>query len=107
MSTDPVLAGWFSPATLELLHTWGGPIGAIIVVGVGYLMVGRHRALKLDEILAGVGLLVWIVADLTAARVFGHGNALTIWSVRGVVLAVLIVAYFICRGMSKTGAKRA
>src|SRR5256885_1052054 len=53
MVNDVVLNGWFSAPVLQLLHTWGGPIGGIIVVGAGYFFVGKHRRLILDEILAG------------------------------------------------------
>src|SRR4029078_7799062 len=31
MVTDPALAGWFSDPVLHLLHTWGGPVGGLIV----------------------------------------------------------------------------
>jgi YjbE family integral membrane protein len=102
MATDPVLAGWINPGLLETIHSWGGPLGGIIVVLAGYLMVGRHRSLHLDEILAGVGLLVWIVADLAATRYFGgQSDALHIWGVRGLVILVLIVAYMMIRNSSR------
>ena len=48
---------------LHHLHIWGGPVGAVIVSASGYVMVRRHRRLVLDEILAGVALLIWIVVD--------------------------------------------
>jgi YjbE family integral membrane protein len=40
MVKDAVLADWLSLPVLELLHIWGGPVGGIIVVGVGYILVG-------------------------------------------------------------------
>src|SRR3954462_7466909 len=58
MATDPGLVGKLSEATLHTLHIWGGPIGGLIVVGTGYWLVGRHRKLMLDEILAGVALVI-------------------------------------------------
>src|SRR5204862_279522 len=58
MVNDVVLNGWFSAPVLHQLHVWGGPVGGIIVVGMGYILVGRHRRLILDEILAGVALLI-------------------------------------------------
>jgi YjbE family integral membrane protein len=99
MATDIALAGWFSDPVLHQLHIWGGPLGGIIVLGAGYILVGQHRRLILDEILAGIALLVWIVVDRINDSLFGGSNPdmLKIWSVRGGLLAVLIVAYAIAR----------
>jgi YjbE family integral membrane protein len=99
MVTDPVLANWFSEAVVHQLHIWGGPVGGLIVLAAGYVIVGRHRRLKLDEILAGVALVIWIVAERVADAMFGGANpdVAKIWSVRGVLLLVLIAAYAICR----------
>src|SRR3954463_14630728 len=58
MVTDPALANWFSEPVLHQLHIWGGPIGGLIVMALGYIIVGRHRRLKLDEVLAGVALVI-------------------------------------------------
>jgi YjbE family integral membrane protein len=99
MAHDSALTGWLSAPVLHQLHIWGGPVGGIFVVGLGYILVGRHRGLILDEILAGVALLIWIVVDRVSDSLFGGANPdlLKIWSVRGVLLAVLIVAYVIAR----------
>jgi len=99
MTTDPVLAGVFSETTLHALHIWGGPAGGIIVLAAGYILVGRHRRLFLDEILAGVALIVWIVVDRVSDSLLGGVNPdlVKIWSVRGALLLILIVAYAICR----------
>jgi YjbE family integral membrane protein len=99
MATDIVLAVWFGDPVLHQLHIWGGPVGGIIVLGAGYIMVGQHRRLILDEILAGVALLVWIVVDRINDSLFGGSNPdmLKIWGVRGGLLAVLMVAYAIAR----------
>jgi YjbE family integral membrane protein len=99
MANDSALAGWLGESVVQQLHIWGGPVGGIIVLGVGYLLVGKHRRLLLDEILAGVALLIWIAVDRVSESLFGGANpdVLKIWSVRGVLLAVLIVAYAIAR----------
>jgi YjbE family integral membrane protein len=99
MVTDPALNGWFSESVLHALHAWGGPIGGIIVVGAGYFMVGRHRSLKLDEILAGVALIVWIIVDKISDSIYGGPppDAMKIWTVRGILLVLMIIAYAICR----------
>jgi YjbE family integral membrane protein len=99
MAHDSALTGWLGAPVLHQLHIWGGPVGGIFVVGLGYILVGRHRGLILDEILAGVALLIWIVVDRVSDSLFGGANPdlLKIWSVRGILLAVLIVAYVIAR----------
>src|SRR5262245_40333006 len=83
MAGDPALTGWFSPSVLHGFHVWGGPIGAIMVLGAGYFVVTRHRRLQLDEILAGVALLIWIVADRWSDSLFGgtEPQLAKIWTV--------------------------
>jgi hypothetical protein len=99
MATDPGLIGRFSDATLHTLHIWGGPVGGLIVIGAGYFMVGRHRRLMLDEILAGVALVIWIVVDRIADSMLGDAgaDALKVWGIRGVLLVVMAGAYAFAR----------
>src|SRR5437762_11390584 len=99
MAADSALNGWFSAPMLHQLHIWGGPIGGIIVIGAGYIIVGRHRRLILDELLAGVALLIWIVMDRVNDNLFGGANPdlVKIWGVRGAVFAAMAAAYAIAR----------
>ena len=98
MATDPGLVGVFSEATLHTLHVWGGPVGGLIVLGAGYFIVGRHRSLKLDEILAGVALVVWIIVDRISEGVLGaNADPLKIWGIRGVLMLLMIGAYILAR----------
>jgi hypothetical protein len=99
MATDPALLGWFGEATLHALHAWGGRVGAAIVMLAGYIIVSRNRKLQLDEILAGVGLLVWIVGDVINESLFGGADAdvVKIWASRGVLLVVMLIGYAIAR----------
>jgi YjbE family integral membrane protein len=99
MAADVALNDWLSAPMLNQLHIWGGPVGGIFIIGVGYLLVGRHRRLKLDEILAGVALLIWIVVERTNDSLFGGAtpDLAKIWAVRGAVFAVMVVAYAIAR----------
>jgi YjbE family integral membrane protein len=101
MVPDPALVNWFSEPVLHQLHIWGGPVGGLIVLGLGYMIVGRHRKLKLDEILAGVALVVWIIVDRISEGLFGSAEteALKVWGVRGALVVVLIIAYAICRNV--------
>jgi YjbE family integral membrane protein len=103
--TDPALVGWFSPATLHVLHAAGGPVGALIVVLAGYVFVRRHRALKFDEIFAGVALLLWIAVDFATFHLAGGApSATAIWCGRGVLLVALVVGYLAAR-RSRPGAE--
>src|SRR5262249_1309527 len=82
LGADAVLAGWIGEPLLHQLHIWGGPVGGIIVIGAGYVMVGRHRRLMLDEILAGVALLIWIAVERVSDNLFGgpSPDLVKIWS---------------------------
>jgi YjbE family integral membrane protein len=107
MATDPALVGWFSEATIHLLHVWGGRVGAAIVIIAGYLFVTRHRKLQLDEILAGVGLLVWIIGDIISQSLFGAGaeaDVVKIWASRGVLLVIMLIGYAIARSQCAVSA---
>src|SRR5882724_3425678 len=99
MAADPALGGWFSPSVLDWLHIWGGPIGGIIVLGAGYILVGRRRRLILDEILAGIALLIWIIVDRISDSMFGGADPdlVKIWMVRGVLILAMTVAYALAR----------
>jgi YjbE family integral membrane protein len=99
MATDPFLARTFSEATMHALHVWGGPIGGLIVVGIGYIVVRRHRHLYLDEIMAGAGLVLWIVVDRFSDAVFGGAtpDLATVWGIRGALVVLMTIAYVFCR----------
>ena len=99
MATDPVLASWFSEGVVHHIHDWGGPVGGLIVVLVGYLMVGKHRSLKLDEILAGAALMIWIAVDRVSDSMFGGASPdlVKIWSIRAALVAVLVAGYAVAR----------
>lgn len=109
MATDPAVAGWVGETTLHFLHAWGGRAGAVIVIAVGYLMVQAHRPLTMDEILAGVGLLVWIIVDVITESMFGGANPdhVKIWSTRAVLTLVLIAAYALIRSRRHAGTENA
>jgi hypothetical protein len=63
------------------------------------MLVSRHRRLILDEVLAGVALLIWIVVDRINDRLFGGADPdlVRIWTVRGAVFVLLIAAYAVAR----------
>src|SRR5438552_2702787 len=99
IAADPALQGWVGETLAQQLAIWGGPVGGIIVLGAGYVLVGRHRRLTLDELLAGLALLIWIVADRISQGLFGgpDPDLLKIWGVRGAVFAGMVIVYAIAR----------
>lgn len=99
MVSDVYLPGHLSDGVLHALHIWGGPIGALIVVAYGYIAVGRHRRLVLDEILAGAAVILWIVVDRINDGMFGgtSPNLVGIWSVRLALVVAMVVAYAAAR----------
>jgi YjbE family integral membrane protein len=99
MVTDPALNNWFNEAVLHQLHIWGGPVGGFIVLGLGYIIVGKHRRLILDEILAGIALLIWIIVDRVSDSMFGGADPdlVKIWIVRGVLILAMTLAYALAR----------
>jgi len=52
-------------------------------MGLGYIIVGKHRRLILDEILAGVALVLWIIVDRISDSIYGGADPdlLKIWMV--------------------------
>src|ERR1044071_4570288 len=93
MATDPAVAGWVSAPTLHTIHTWGGPLGAVIVMAAGYWLVRKHRRLSFDELFAGVALLIWIAANFGAEKAFSaEDDHYLVWLVRGVLFGILVVA---------------
>jgi YjbE family integral membrane protein len=106
MASDPAVVGWTSSAVHHALHNWGGPIGALLVVGAGYVAVRAHRALHLDGIMAGAGLVIWIAMDRIADAVFA-GDIAKIWITRGVLMVLMIIVYAAARMRLGKAAKRA
>ncbi len=100
MATDPAVIANTSTSLQHTLHTWGGPVGALLVLALGYFAVKKHRALQLDEILAGVGLVIWIAVDRISETMFGT-DMVKVWSVRGGLLVFLIAAYMIARSRNQ------
>jgi YjbE family integral membrane protein len=99
MVNDAALNGWISEPVLHQLHIWGGPVGGAFVLAMGYILVGQHRRLILDEILAGVALVLWIIVDRVSDTMFGgtSPDLVKIWGVRAALVVVMIIAYAIAR----------
>lgn len=97
MATDPAVSRWLAEHTVETVHTWGGPIGGIIVMAAGYWIVRKHRSLEFDELFAGVALAIWIIVNYVSERMYAVDAEYKVWIARGILAVVLIVAYFVAR----------
>jgi len=96
LSTDPALLG-FLGETAAHLHPWAGRAGALIVVGLGLVLVSRKRRLTVEDALAGVGLLIWFAADVGIEHFIADTAILLRWLARGAVAVVLAAGYVTLR----------
>jgi YjbE family integral membrane protein len=113
MAGDPALSGWFNKGVLDQLQIWGGPVGGIIAVAAGYIVLGRSRRLLPDEVFAGGALLAWIVLDRVNESVFGgiDQDTVPMWSIRAALMGLIVLAYAVfrnrfCSGQEKSGRRR-
>jgi YjbE family integral membrane protein len=102
MSTDPALLGLLG-ATAAHLHPWAGRAGALIVIGFGLALLSRKRRLTVDDVLAGVGLLVWFAADVAIEHWIAEGATAARWLARGAVAVVLAIGYLALRSGRSLG----
>jgi YjbE family integral membrane protein len=103
LSTDPALVGFLGDATAGQLHPWAGRAGALIVVGLGLIMVGRRRRLTVEDALAGAGLLIWLAADIGIDHFITETAILLRWLTRCAVAIVLAVGYVTLRSGRRLG----
>jgi YjbE family integral membrane protein len=96
MITDPAVIGWLGEAAVTY-HAWAGRAGALIVVGLGLLLVRRHRALSTEEVWTFVAVLLWIAGDAMIGALIDEANASLRWSARGVLFLVLLSDYIVLR----------
>jgi YjbE family integral membrane protein len=96
MATDPAIVGWLGEINADLLHVWAGRLGAIVVTAIGLYMVRQRRPLVLEEILACIAVLVWIVGDIGLQAAYGHSeaNLKNLWVGRGAIALLLVAGYF-------------
>jgi YjbE family integral membrane protein len=96
LSTDPALLGYFGDVMYHW-HGWAARAGALLVVGIGLFKVGRKRRLTIEDLLAGVGLVIWLASDVGIEGLIPPKGNLLRWSVRGVVAVVLAAGYLALR----------
>jgi YjbE family integral membrane protein len=92
---DTAVIGFLGATTAHYLHGWAANAGVLFVVALGLLLVRRRRPFIRDEIWAGIGVLVWVVADITIETAMPDDYRQ--WVARGVVLLVLVLGYFLER----------
>jgi YjbE family integral membrane protein len=102
LSTDPALVG-FLGETAAHLHPWAGRAGALIVVGLGLILVSRKRRLTVEDALAGVGLLIWFAADVGIEHLIADTAVAMRWLARGAVAVVLAAGYVTLRSSRPLG----
>jgi YjbE family integral membrane protein len=96
MVTDPFLLGVLGESAGHL-HAWAGRAGALFVVFLGLYLVRRHRRLTVEDALAGVGLVIWLAADVGIAQFIAPDATLLRWLARGAVAVALVIGYFALR----------
>ena len=103
VSTDPALGGLIGHVAFGHLEAWAGRAGALLVLGIGLIRVHRHRRLTVEDVLAGVGLLIWLGADIGIDRFIAETAVLTRWAMRIVVFILLAFGYFALRSGRAVG----
>jgi YjbE family integral membrane protein len=102
MITDPALLGWLGDAAYHW-QGWAGAAGALIVVGFGLIQVRRKRRLTMEDILAGIGVLIWLAADIGIDYFIAETAILLRWLVRGAVVVLLAAGYIALRNSRPIG----
>jgi YjbE family integral membrane protein len=105
MITDPAIAGWLGEATSHMLAPWAGRAGAVIVVGLGLLLLPRRRSLVLEDVLAGIGLAIWLAGDIAVDGLFLEDDLMKRWMSRAVIALMLAIGYATMRSRRRIGAE--
>jgi YjbE family integral membrane protein len=103
ISTDPAVAGFIGPAATHYMETWAGRAGALLVLGFGLIRVARRRRLTVEDVLAGVGLVIWLAADPGIVYLTAETAVVARWAMRAVVFALLAFGYFALRSGRAVG----
>lgn len=93
--TDPALAATQFATLFEQLHSWGGRIGAVIVVGAGLFIIRRHRKLSVEEIWTSAAVLLWVIGDYAIEIIIGTGDPTKMWTARLVLILIILSQYVI------------
>jgi YjbE family integral membrane protein len=105
MFSDPAVVGWLGENVVHHYEVWAGRFGALLVVAFGLLMMRRHRRLTADEMLAGIGLLIWIAGETAIDNLIGEADLAMRWVARGCVAALLVIIYALARSRRAVSAE--
>jgi hypothetical protein len=105
MFGDPAVAGWLGHDVVHHYEVWAGRVGALVVVAFGLLMMRRHRRLSTDEMVAGIGLLIWLAGEIAIDNLISETDLMMRWAARGCVAAVLVTVYVLARSRRAIGAE--
>jgi YjbE family integral membrane protein len=105
MSSDPALLGFIGQAA-QHWHPWAGRIGAAVVVGLGLILVSRNRRLTMEDMLAGIGLVVLLAAAAGIDRVIAADATAARWLALAAVAAALAAAYMALRSHRPPGSEQ-
>jgi YjbE family integral membrane protein len=97
MVSDPAIAGWIGATISHMLAPWAGRAGAVIVVGLGLLLLPRQRALMLEDVLAGAGLAIWLAGDVAIDHLFSEDDLVKRWISRSIITLMLVIGYAMMR----------
>lgn len=94
--TDPVVFGLLGE-TVGHLDVWMGHAGALFVVFLGLYLISRHRRLTVEDGLAGIGLVIWLAAEIGIEHFIAPGAVLLRWLARGALAVALAGGYLTLR----------
>jgi hypothetical protein len=106
MITDPAVVGWLGDLAI-IYHGWAGRLGALIVVGLGLLLVRRRRPLSIEEAWTFVAVLLWVAGDAMIDAMIAEADHSLRWSARGLVFLVLLSDYIVLRSPRAVGTEDA
>jgi hypothetical protein len=96
MATDPALTVFIGSAESQW-SVWAARAGALIVVAIGLFSVGRQQRLAREDVLAGIGIALWIAAGMGITNLIAPEAETLRWIARGLVAIVLAGGYLALR----------
>jgi YjbE family integral membrane protein len=89
--SDPAIVRWISEGQAAFIHPWGSRLGGVLIVCLAMFLVARQRPLTWEDMVGGIGLMLWLLGDMAVVSFFSESSEQ--WFLRGAVSVVLISAY--------------
>jgi YjbE family integral membrane protein len=93
--SDPAIVGWIGETQAAAVHSWGGRLGAALIVCLALFLVARKRPLTGEDMAGGISLMLWLLVDMAVVSLFTESSQQ--WVLRGGVSVILISGYFYFR----------